>query len=317
MAKVSVVFPVCNEEDNIEVLYKEVRDACLKADIDYEMIFVDDGSTDNSLDRIKRVGDKDKKAVYVSLSRNFGHQNAIFAGMRRATGDAVISMDADLQHPPSLIPEMVALWRKGAEVVYTVKEDPGLPPVKHFVVKFSYWLISKMSGLRLSFGQSDFRLLDRKVVKALLQIPEYHKFLRGQVSWVGFRQEALSYKVNKRYSGRPKYSYRRLISLALDGIFAFSGYPLHLLTLMGITISIASSMYIVFVFVFAILRYMNVPLPPGLLLPVGWATLAVAVIFLGSVQLIAIGMLGEYVRRIYDQTKGRPVYIIREESSVK
>lgn len=311
--QVSLVFPVYNEEGNLDTLYQQVRDACLKAKVGYQMIFVDNGSIDNSLDVIKALRASDKGVSYISLSRNFGHQNAIFAGMSYCRGDAAITMDSDLQHPPYLIPKMVDLWRNGAEVVYTIKEDPNLPLLKHLMVKSFYWIISKISGLQLSFGQSDFRLLDRKALKAITQISEYHKFLRGQVNWIGFKQAGLSYNVEKRHSGKSKFSFKDLFSFALSGILAFSMYPLHLLTLFGIAILAVSSLYIFFIIIVWILNILNVshslPLPPG------WTALAVGVFFLGSVQLIAIGILGEYVGRIYDQTKGRPAFIVREESS--
>ncbi len=309
---ISVVFPVYNEEGNLHVLYQRVKEACAKSGVDYEMVFVDNGSTDRSLDVIKGLRNHDSKVRFMSLSRNFGHQNALFAGMSHATGDAVITMDADLQHPPSLIPAMVDAWKKGAEVVYTIKEDYRLALKKHFLIKSFYWLMSRISGVQLSFGQSDFRLLDRRALEAVIRIPEYHKFLRGQVSWIGFRQQGISYNVEKRLSGESKFSYRNLFSFALDGIFAFSRYPLHLIMLAGLVISSVSALYIMCVLLVWALKAlgieMSVPLPPG------WVALVVSIYFLGSIQLIAIGILGEYIGRIYDQTKGRPVFIVREMS---
>lgn len=310
--RISVAFPVYNEERSLGVLYDRVKDACNKATVDYEMVFVDNGSTDRSLEIMKTLRDNDKKVKYVSLSRNFGHQNALFAGMSYATGDAVITMDADLQHPPALIPRMVELWRSGAEVVYTTKEDPNIARLKMFFVKTFYWLISKLSGLQLDFGQSDFRLLDKKVLKVILEIPEYHKFLRGQVRWIGFRQQGLPYKVDNRYGGKSKFSYRNLFSFALDGIFAFSRNPLRLVTLIGIFVSLFSLAYTCFVFFVWMLNIFGIP--HSLPFPPGWATLTVSIVLLGSVQLIAIGIVGEYIGRIYDQTKGRPVFIVRETS---
>ena len=310
--KVSVAFPVYNEEQSLVVLYERVKDACKKAMADYEMIFIDNGSTDGSLEIIKKLGDKDKNVKYISLSRNFGHQSALFAGMSYATGDAVITMDADLQHPPALIPKMIELWRNGTEVVYTTKEDPIISYFKMLFVKTFYWLISKLSGLQLDCGQSDFRLLDKKVLKAILEIPEYHKFLRGQVRWVGFRQKGLLYKVDNRYGGKSKFSYLNLFSFALDGIFAFSRNPLRIVTLIGIIVSLFSLGYSCFVFFVWMLNIFGIP--HSLPFPPGWATLTVSIFFLGSIQLIAIGIVGEYIGRIYDQTKGRPVFIAREMS---
>lgn len=310
---VSIVFPVFNEEENLEKLYQIIREVCLQHELNYEMVFVDNGSTDNSLALLKKFSIQDKKVVYISLSRNFGHQGALFAGMTYATGDAVITMDADLQHPASLIPEMVKLWKEGTEVVYTIKKESALKGRKYFFAKCFYWLISKLSGLNFNFGQSDFRLLDKKVLKIILQIPEYHKFLRGQVEWIGFNQKGLSYNVDKRYSGESKFSYKSLFSFAFDGIFAFSKQPLRLITLIGVAISIISFLYIAFVAAVWILQKFNIA--SSIVLLPGWATLSVAIFFLGSLQLAVIGILGEYIGRIYDQVKGRPVFIVREISA--
>ncbi|MFC1576470.1 glycosyltransferase family 2 protein [Candidatus Omnitrophota bacterium] len=309
--KISFVLPVYNEESNLMVVYESIKKACSESDVDYEIIFVDDGSTDSSLGVMKKLKSSDNKANYVSLSRNFGHQNAFFAGMSHSTGDAVITMDADMQHPPALIPKMVGMWRKGAEIVYTVKNNPNLPFIKGIIVKASYWFISKVSGLKLNFGQSDFRLIDRKVLKIILDMPEYHKFLRGQVSWIGFRQEGIPYDVEKRHSGKAKYSYGKLYNLALDGIFSFGRYPLHLIMLLSLIVFAASFCYIAVILCLWILKSLNiidVSMPPG------WTDLIMGILLLGSIQLMAIGILGEFIGRVFDQTKGRPVFIVRESS---
>jgi len=305
--------PVFNEESNLELLHKKVKDVCGSSSVDYEMIFVDNGSTDSSLDIIKKLSSKDRAIKYISLSRNFGHQNAIFAGMRYATGDAVVTMDADLQHPPHLISEMIKMWCEGIEVVYTTKEDSAnISFFKLVLVKSFYWLISKISGLKLYFGQSDFRLLDKKVLNVILNMPEYHKFLRGQVEWVGFKQKGITYDVEKRHSGKSKFSYGNLFAFALDGIFSFSRYPLHLLMLFGVIIAVSSFIYILVTMLIWLLNTLGVfnafPIPPG------WVNLTVSIFFLGSVQLIGIGILGEYIGRSFDQVKGRPNFIIREMS---
>ena len=309
--KISIVFPVYNEKENIGELYRQVREACSQAGVDYEMIFVDDGRTDGSLEAVKAFRSNDNKVRYCSFSRNFGHQIAFFAGMAHATGDGVITMDADLQHPPSLIPKMVELWRGGADVVYTTKRDANVPPIRSVIVRGAYWFISKVSGLALQFGQSDFRLIDKKVLDVLTAMPECHKFLRGQVSWVGFNQKGLSYDVGNRHSGVPKYSFRSLAALALDGIFSFGRYPLHLVMLFGMLVFFCSSAYICFVLAAWVLKLtgiIRINMPPG------YTDIIMAVCFLGSVQIMAIGILSEYVGRIYEQTKGRPVFIVREGS---
>ncbi len=309
---VSVAFPVFNEEPNLRELYRQVKEALQRAQVDYEMVFVDNGSTDGSLEAIKELRAKDKNVVYVSLSRNFGHQGGLFCGMSYARGDCVITMDADLQHPPALLTQMIQRWKAGAEVVYTTKESLHLPFPKGQITKLFYRLMSSLSGLELTFGQSDFRLLDRKVLETVLRIPEYHKFLRGQVQWVGFRQEGIGYTVNDRFAGSSKFSYRNLFSFAFDGIFAFSRYPLHVMTLAGLLVAGISFLYMFFVVSIWLLRSLGVL--SGVSLPPGWVMLILAVSFLGSLQLIAIGILGEYVGRIYDQSKGRPVFIVKESS---
>ena len=242
---VSVVFPVYNEDGNLEVLYQRVQDALLETGVSYELVFIDNGSSDGSLDIIKRLSERDRCVRYVSLSRNFGHQGGLFARMTYSCGDAVITMDADLQHPPSLIPEMVRLWQSGYEVVYTIKRNHHVSGLKGWQVRSFYWLLSKISGLKLSFGQSDFRLMDRKVTEVLLRIPEYRKFLRGMVDWIGFDQVGLEYDVSERYSGQSKFSYRSLVSFALDGIMAFSTLPLRWMLGVGVMIALASLAYAV------------------------------------------------------------------------
>lgn len=314
MDKISIVLPVYNEESALDALYQQLRNSCEQSRVDYEIIFVDDGSTDHSLDQVKKLGRLDERVKYLSFSRNFGHQNALFAGMSYSSGDAVITMDADMQHPPSLIPQMIDLWRKGAEVVYTIKEETNLKFKWRMTLKIYYWFFSKISGLKLNFGQSDFRLLDRKVLSVILQIPEYHKFLRGQVEWVGFRQEGVTYRVDARHSGKSKLDKSRL-PFALDGIFAFSRYPLRLLMMLGLITGGISFIYVLSqVILWFLVRLGIVRSWP---MVTGWITLVVAIFFLGSLQLIAIGVLGEYIGRTYDQTKGRPVFIIRESSFQK
>lgn len=311
--EVSVVFPVWNEEGNLETLYEQVREACQKAGASYEMLFVDNGSNDRSLEIIKRLRDTDPCVRFVSLSRNFGYQGGILAGLSYTRGEAVITMDADLQHPPSLIPEMIALWRQGYEVVYTIKRSAQLSGLKLQQMRLFYWLMSKLSGLKLSFGQSDFRLLDRKVADVIVAIPEYRKFLRGLVDWVGFRQVGLAYDVAPRRAGRSKFGYRELVSFAWDGILAFSIVPLRILFATGVIVASVSLAYVAFVVALGVMRLFGSKVD----LPAGWVTLVASGMFLGSIQLIGIGLLGEYLGRLYDQTKGRPVFIVREAAGTE
>ncbi len=306
MEQVSIVFPVYNEENNLVVLYEKVKTACQMAGVSSQMVFVDNGSEDASLDIIRQLSRNDPQVSYISLSRNFGHQNALFAGLMHCKGDAVITMDADLQHPPSLIPEMIRLWREGNEVVYTVKKSENIPYLKRLVLKIFYKLMTRVSGLEFRFGQSDFRLIDKKVLEIVLKMPEYHKFLRGQIRWVGFKQTGITFAIEPRYSGQSKFSVKDLFVFAIDGLFGFSRHPLHLIMLIGLVVGFFSFLYML---AEVILPWLfNSPMPPG------FVTLAAAIFFLGSIQLIAIGVLGEYVGRIFDQTKQRPNFIIKERS---
>lgn len=306
----SLVFPVFNEEENLRDLFAQVGDVIRTTGTSYELVFVDNGSTDESLALIKAFAERDASVRYVSLSRNFGHQGGLFAGLSHSRGRAVIMMDADLQHPPQLIPQMVALWKQGYEVVYTKKRHYGISAFRRVQMKMFYWIISKLSALQLSFGQSDFRLVDRKVVDVLLNIPEYRKFLRGLVEWVGFRQTSLEYDVAPRRAGRSKFSYRTLLSFAADGILAFSFLPLRWSLAIGVLMALLCFAYGILTVILGILQLMGAQW----MLPPGWATLTAAVLFLGSVQLIAIGVLSEYVGRVYEQIKGRPPFIVREVS---
>jgi len=306
----SVVFPVFNERDNLNALHQRVSEAITETGLDYELIFVDNGSVDGSLDVIKSLAAGDSHVRYICLSRNFGHQGGLFAGLAGSHGDAVITMDADLQHPPSLIPRMVALWQEGHEVVYTTKTGHRMGALKGLQTKIFYRVMSKISGLNLSFGQSDYRLLDRKVLDALLSIPEYRKFLRGTVEWMGFRQTGLELSVEERHSGESKFSYRSLVSFALDGILAFSTMPLRWFIATGALVALLAIAYAMYVTILALVEAMGGPVS----VPPGWASVAVAISFFGGVQLLGIGVLGEYLGRVFEQTKGRPVYIVRETS---
>lgn len=220
-------------------------------------------------------------------------------------------MDADLEHPPSLIPEMIQLWQEGYDVVYTTKENHHLPFFKYKLTQFYYWLLSKLSGFTFHFGQSDFRLIDNKVLQALLLMPEYHKFLRAQITWLGFRQKGLSYHIGQRITGLSKFSFKNLFSFGLDGIFGFSHYPLRLISLTGFILAGFSLLYMLKeILIPFFLKITNID--PNIELPPGWLTLAGAVFFMGSFQLIALGIIGEYIARIFDQTKNRPNFVIKD-----
>lgn len=311
---ISVVFPIYNERENLKPLYDQTVKALSEVKINHEILFIDDGSHDGSLEAIKDLARQDPCVRFVSLSRNFGHQAALLAGLQFSHGDAVVTMDADLQHPPSLLPTMIRSWKEeGYDVVYTVKKIAQRSRWIILQARLFYWFLSKLSPLKLSFGQSDFRLLDKKIVHLINTIPEYRKFLRGLVQWVGFKQTALEYEEEKRFRGHSKYPYRSLLGFAMDGILSFSFLPLRWSFVVGLMIGFLSFLYGIYYLVLGIL---NISMGFNLQWPPGWATLAVAILFLTGIQLIALGILSEYVGRIYEQTKGRPAFIVKETSDL-
>lgn len=314
LSSVSIVTPAYNEEKNLIHLYERIRSVMEAAGRDFELIIVENGSDDNSLELLKKLHNKDKRVNYLSLTRNFGHQGALFAGLNHTQGDVVVSMDADLQHPPELIPKMLELWEKGFDVVYTTKKQNKTQSfLRRSIDNFFYRIMNKLSGIQLH-GQSDFRLLGKKVVDTLCNLPERNKFLRGLTTWIGFRQTGIEYEVCSRFSGESKFCFPHLIKLAIDGIFSFSIIPLRIFTLLGILISGLSFIYgicIVLFKVFTLVSGSSGVIPPG------WVTIAFVMLFFGGIQLIGIGLLGEYLGRVYDEVKGRPVYIVNETSLVQ
>ena len=308
---ISVISPIYNESGNLMELYSRVVRAFNGIREEFEFILVENGSTDHSLEIIKELRKKDPRVKFLSLSRNFGHQGAIVAGLNHAVGDAVISLDGDLQHPPELIPEFIKLWKEGYDVVYTTKKK--YDDKKIFNLSFNklfYRLISLISDVKLNYGQSDYRLIDRKVLNVILNIPEKNKFLRGIVEWVGFKQTSIEYDVESRKSGKSKFSFYNYMSFALDGIFSFSNAPLRIFLWVGLLVALFCVCYAVLYFVMGLINLIR---PDTMLLPSGSATITVSVLFLGAVQLIGIGCLGEYIGRIYSQVKERPDFIVKEK----
>jgi len=307
---ISVISPIYNEEDNLEELIQRTVSALDSTCEPFELLLVDNGSNDHSLDIMRRMHAKDTRICFISLSRNFNHQGGILAGMTYAKGDAVISMDGDLQHPPELIPEMVRLWKRGYEVVLTKKRQVSGYGVRSICTKLFYKLISRLTDLHLSYGQSDFRLLDRKVVDTLLHIPERDKFIRGLVEWIGFSQIGIEYDVPPRKRGKSKFSMMHYLSFAIDGLFSFSKVPLRYFLWVGLFIAI---LCIAFGCVYAYMALSNIIGWSNYILPSGWATLTVSIFFLSAVQLIGIGVIGEYIGRIFFQIKQRPEFILKEK----
>jgi dolichol-phosphate mannosyltransferase len=296
----SVVAPVYNEEELIEEFYSRVRSAL--EGVRFELVLVDDGSSDGSTAILDRLATSDPRVRVIYLSRNFGHQTALTAGLDHAGGDAVVMLDADLQDPPELIPRMLDHWRGGCDVVYAVREQrEGESRFKLTTARWFYKLFDKLAQVELEHNAGDFRLLDRRALDALLSMRERNRFLRGMTVWVGYTQAAVPYRRDPRYAGETKYTISKMLRFSLDAISSFSHRPLQLATLLGFLISTLAFIAIPVVVVLRIL---------GSYLP-GFGTITIAVLLLGGIQLIAIGIIGEYVARIYDEVKGRPLYLVR------
>jgi dolichol-phosphate mannosyltransferase len=305
----SIVAPAYNEEDGLPRFVEEVGRVVPPLADDYEILVVDDGSRDGSRAVLARLEEREPRLRWLGLSRNFGHQAALVAGLEHARGDVVVTMDSDLQHPPALLPQMLERWREGYDVVFTTKavSSRGFSSVRRLMMKGGYAVLRYVSGLDLRFGQSDFRLLDRTVLDALTAMPERDKFLRGLIHWVGFRQTGIEYQVAERFTGAEKYTLRQLLHLVTTGVFSFTILPLRLFTAFGVTIALLSMFYgLIAVIAGGIALATRNPV----LSPPGWATLTAAITFLGGIQLIGIGLLGEYVGRIYDEAKRRPTYVV-------
>jgi glycosyltransferase involved in cell wall biosynthesis len=296
----SVVAPVYNEEALIDEFYTRVRGAL--EGVQFELVLVDDGSTDGSSAVLERLATGDPRVHVVSLSRNFGHQTALTAGLDHARGDAVVMLDADLQDPPELIPRMLDHWRAGCDVVYAVREQrEGESRFKLTTARWFYSIFDKLAQVELQHNSGDFRLLDRAPLDALLSMRERNRFLRGMTVWVGYTQAAVPYHRDPRFAGETKYTIPRMLKFSLDAISSFSHRPLQLATLLGFLISTLAFVAIPVVIVLRIL---------GSYLP-GFGSITIAILLLGGIQLIALGIIGEYVGRIYDEVKGRPLYLVK------
>ncbi len=305
----SIIAPIYNEKDNIHELHRRVSEVMKSMGQPWELILVDDGSTDGSTELIRELAKRDEHVRPVIFARNFGHQIAITAGWDYARGDAVIVIDADLQDPPELIPEMVKKWREGYEVVYAVRaEREGESWFKLWTASLFYRLIARITDVKIPLDTGDFRLMDRKVVNVLKSMRERHRFPRGMSAWVGFRQIGVEYKRAARAAGETKYPFRKMFRLALNAITSFSYFPLQVATYFGF---LSAAIAILAIPVVVYLRM------TGSQAFFGQATTLIAVLFLGGVQLISLGILGEYIGRLYDEAKGRPLYIVREAPEEK
>jgi polyisoprenyl-phosphate glycosyltransferase len=300
--KLSVVIPSFNEEGNIEELATRLLAILKNTPYAYEVIFIDDGSSDGTLDKLKGLGKLDENLFYLELSRNFGHQNALKAGYDFATGDAVISMDGDMQHPPELIPQFIEKWEEGYDVVYSTREYQDDTTI--FKTKTSdlfYKMINSLSDTKLEKGTADFRLIDRKVANVLVQLNENGLFMRGLIKWLGFKQYAINYQADARFSGKSKYTIKRMVKFAVEGITAFSVRPLYMATGIGVFFSFASLLYIPYI-AWTFMYGHEAP---------GWASVLATVVFFGGMQLMVLGIIGTYLGKLFMQAKQRPNYIIR------
>ena len=301
----SIIIPVFNEEKNIAEMYRRLNDVKKQLDMPVEIIFVNDGSKDASEEKVLQIREKDSTIKLLSFSRNFGHQIAVSAGLDHVSGEATVIIDADLQDPPEVILNLVEKWKEGYEVVYAqrIKRD-GETFFKKYTAWLFYRVINKIAGINIPVDTGDFRLIDKKVVENLRKIHERNRFLRGLVTWVGFKQIAVPYERNARFAGTTKYPLKKMVRFAFDAITSFSHSPLQIATYLGFFISSFAFLASIY---FLYLRFFTSISTPG------FTTLILAILFLGGIQLITLGIIGEYIGRIYDETKARPLYVISEK----
>lgn len=300
----SVVIPCFNEQEVIRETHRRLGVALGSLGLALEIIYVDDGSRDETAAILTDLSRADDRVRVVRFARNFGHQTAVTAGIDHSRGDAIVLIDADLQDPPELIPQMVKLWREGSQVVYGVRtERPGETPFKRWTAAAFYRFINGMSDVPIPLDTGDFRLMDRCVADVLRSMPERHRFVRGMVSWAGFRQIALPYERQARFAGQSKYPLTKMVRFALDGVTSFSTTPLRWATWFGMAAAAVSLLGVVYAITARVLTRAWVP---------GWAALFVAILFVGGVQLLSLGIIGEYVGRIYGEAKSRPLYVVSE-----
>lgn len=300
----SVIVPMFNEARNLDGLFARLIPAVEGMHLPYEVVCVDDGSRDDTVKRLLKLRERHPEIKIVSLSRNFGKEIALTAGLQHASGKAAIPIDADLQHPPELIPTLVAKWQEGFEVVYAVRESRETDsPLHRLAARAFYWVFGRLANVSIPRDAGDFRLLDRQVVDAINAMPERSRFMKGIFSWVGFRQTGISYKVEPRREGSSAWNARRLFHFAVDGVTAFSNFPLIAWGYVGAVVAGSSFGMGAYFLVRTMLFGVDVP---------GYASLIVAVLFLGGVQLLTLGIIGSYIGRIFEEVKRRPLYLIRE-----
>lgn len=302
---VSIVIPVFNERDTLPELHRRITDSMALTGEPYEILFINDGSTDGTTEVLRSIAGRDAHTRALHLARNFGHQIAISAGIDAARGDTVALMDGDLQDPPELLPEMVARWKAGAEVVYMVKRTRKEHLAKRMLFRSFYELMRKMSTIPIPLEAGNFSLLDRKVVDVLRAMPERNRYIAGMRAWAGFRQTGIEFDRDARYAGRPHMTLSQLFRLAFDGLFSFSNVPLRIAMYVGMTtaiVSFSAGMVVLYI------RLFTDHATPG------WASPVVSILFIGGLILVTLGIIGEYIGRIYDEVKRRPLYVIQERT---
>lgn len=299
----SVVVPVYNESANIGPLSERLGQVLNATGRTYEVIYVDDGSRDDTAERVRELGREDQTIRLVRLSRNFGHQAALFAGLEAARGEAVITLDGDLQHPPELIPQLIEKWREGSDVVQTIRrETAGETALKRATSRWFYGVLSRLTKLEVTPGAADFRLLSRVAVDAFVSCRERRRFNRGLVQWIGFAYTEVAYDAEARHAGKSKYSYRAMLRLAGDAIFSFSTWPLRVAGLAGACLAVPAAAYLVYVIWVYFFTDLTVP---------GWSSILACVLILGGANLVMLSIIGEYISRMYEEVKQRPIYIVR------
>ena len=301
---ISIVIPVFNEEQHIQPLYNTLVTE-ERTDKEYEYIFVDDGSKDNTLIQIKALKQMDVKVKYISFSRNFGHQNALMAGIDAAKGDCIITLDGDMQHPTSVINELINKWNEGFDVVNTIRIDENTGLFKNLTSKIFYKVMNFCSSIKVIEASSDFRLIDRKVAEELKKLKETHIFIRGMISWLGFNQTSISYKPSERMFGKSKYSLGKMTRFAFNGLTSFSVNPLRLFIVLGFVCSSLAFLYLTY----AVISHFTKNATQW-----GWTSVIASILFIGGLNFIFLGIIAEYIGRIFIQSKQRPLYVVKEDN---
>ncbi|MGE7614041.1 glycosyltransferase family 2 protein [Paenibacillus sp. NPDC101420] len=304
----SIIVPMYNEGENVNVFYEKLTQILVSQSYDYEIICINDGSKDDTMERLRSLANRDRRIKVINLSRNFGKEIAMSAGLKYSKADIVIPIDADLQDPPEVIPLLIEKWKEGYDVVYAtrIKRD-GETWLKKATAHTFYRIMGKMTRFEIPADTGDFRLMTKQVVEALNQLPEQHRFMKGLFSWVGFKQTSVTYYREPRYAGKSSFNYWKLWNFAIEGITSFSFAPLQFATYLGLLIAVLSLVYATYLVIATVTLGNPVP---------GYPSLMVAILFFGGVQLITLGVIGEYIGRIYNESKRRPLFLVKEELNI-